>query len=162
METATQDNLAVRAAHREHARTVRSAGKEAGEEIGVRDDLTKLDEILAQEFSEEFVNGMRNRIIHGYMRYGPASYNATTVDLPKAAKDRIEKYLETGNTEWLVDAANMVMLEFMYPQHRGAHFHADGDESEEHPRATYAARTYRNSRPTRGQGRRWFYRYEGG
>jgi hypothetical protein len=43
---------------------------------------------------------------------------------------RTEKYKDTGNTEWLVDAANFLMFEFMYPKHRKAHFRAtEGGES---------------------------------
>lgn len=42
----------------------------------------------------------------------------------------VEKYQETGNTEYLVDAANYLMFEFMYPQHEKAHFRAtDSGES---------------------------------
>ena len=42
----------------------------------------------------------------------------------------IAKYKETGNTEYLADAANYLMFEFMFPQVAGAHFKAtDSDES---------------------------------
>ena len=42
----------------------------------------------------------------------------------------IQKYLETGNTEYLCDAANYLMFEFMYPQKEGAYFKAtDSSES---------------------------------
>jgi hypothetical protein len=33
-------------------------------------------------------------------------------------EDRLQKYKETGNTEFLVDVANMAMIEFMFPQHK--------------------------------------------
>ena len=36
----------------------------------------------------------------------------------------LKKYNSTGNTEYLVDAANYLMFEFMYPQHPKAHFKA--------------------------------------
>ena len=36
----------------------------------------------------------------------------------------VKKYLETGNTEYLCDAANYLMFEFMYPQVPGAYFEA--------------------------------------
>lgn len=36
----------------------------------------------------------------------------------------IKKYLKTGNTEYLCDAANYLMFEFMYPQKNDAYFKA--------------------------------------
>lgn len=40
------------------------------------------------------------------------------------------KYRETGNTEYLLDAGNYAMFEYMYPQHEKAHFRAtDSSES---------------------------------
>ncbi len=42
----------------------------------------------------------------------------------------MKKYLETGNTEYLCDAANYLMFEYMYPQKEGAYFKAtSSDES---------------------------------
>ena len=38
--------------------------------------------------------------------------------------DVSKKYNSTGNTEYLVDASNYLMFEFMYPQHPKAHFKA--------------------------------------
>lgn len=43
----------------------------------------------------------------------------------KALKDAqlcIQKYEETGNTEFLADAANFLMIEFMYPSIEGAKY----------------------------------------
>jgi hypothetical protein len=37
---------------------------------------------------------------------------------------RIDKYRETGNVEYLVDAANFAMIEFMHPKHERAHYKA--------------------------------------
>lgn len=43
---------------------------------------------------------------------------------------RLIKYLNTGNTEWLMDAANQLMIEFKRPQVKGAGFRAtDSGES---------------------------------
>ena len=42
----------------------------------------------------------------------------------------IDKYKNTGNREYLCDAANYIMFEFMYPQKDGAYFRAtDSGES---------------------------------
>ena len=87
-------------------------------------------EILREDFSEEFVTHMKNRILVGSRKYGPVCFNIKRVKMIKSALKRIDIYLETGNTEFLVDAANLLMIEFMYPMHPRAHFRAtDDDES---------------------------------
>jgi hypothetical protein len=80
------------------------------------------EQILATEFSEPFVELMRNRMVAGFYRYGPRSENAGRIDELASLRKRLEKYEETGNTEYLVDAANIAMVEFMQPQHPKAHF----------------------------------------
>lgn len=43
---------------------------------------------------------------------------------------RIGQYRATGNTEWLMDAANYLMFEFMHPSHEDAHYRStDSAES---------------------------------
>lgn len=42
--------------------------------------------------------------------------------------DRLRKYAETGNTEFLVDAANFAMIEFMLPSHPNAFFEGTDDD----------------------------------
>lgn len=88
-------------------------------------------EILQTEFSENFVQGMRHRMIISYYKYGliadgfPHKVNAIT-----SLTDRLRKYSETGNTEFLVDAANFAMIEFMHPAHPNAFYAAtDSDQS---------------------------------
>ena len=52
------------------------------------------------------------------------------LDHNKEIEPRLNKYLETGNTEWLIDIANFAMIEFMYPSVSGAAFRGtDSDES---------------------------------
>ena len=46
------------------------------------------------------------------------------IDALESAKARVAQYKETGNTEWLIDAANFIMMEFMHPSHANAHFRA--------------------------------------
>lgn len=77
------------------------------------------------EFSSEFVHYMKNRMEMSYAKYGPikAAYPHKINALDSAEK-RIRLYQETGNTEWLVDAANFLMIEFMLPSHVKAHFRA--------------------------------------
>ncbi len=82
------------------------------------------EEILAKEFSEEFVQGMRNRIVVGFLRYGPSKQNVKIKAAVVWLEERLEMYQKTGNTEFLVDIANFAMLEFMFPSHQEAHYHA--------------------------------------
>lgn len=84
------------------------------------------------EFSQAFVDYMKNRMAVSYAKYGPvkAAY-PHKVNAIESAQRRIEKYHETGNTEWLVDAANFLMIEFMLPSHPQAHFR--GTDSNESP-----------------------------
>ena len=46
------------------------------------------------------------------------------VDALKSAELCVDKYRKTGNTEYLCNAANYLMFEFMYPQVPGVHFTA--------------------------------------
>lgn len=84
------------------------------------------------EFSFEFIRLMKNRMDFSYYKYGmikdayPHKVNAL-----ESMEKRLEKYRQTGNTEWLVDAANFLMIEFMLPAHPKAHFKAT--ESHESP-----------------------------
>ena len=45
------------------------------------------------------------------------------LDLPSLEK-RLQLYRETGNTEYLLDAINFAMIEFMCPRHPKAHYAA--------------------------------------
>ena len=42
---------------------------------------------------------------------------------------RINKYKETGNTEFLADVANFAMIEFMYPSIEGAKYTPTGTDA---------------------------------
>jgi len=63
---------------------------------------------------------MRNRMVMGAFRYGLLARHALdTYDLPREAFKRIEKYCYTQNLEYLVDAANMCMLEYTKASRQG-------------------------------------------
>lgn len=84
------------------------------------------------EYSEKFDRLRQNRMAVSYFKYGPieVNYGQRLVMALPTLKKRIQLYEETGNTEWLVDAANMCMIECMFPQHPNAHFRAtDSNES---------------------------------
>ena len=83
------------------------------------------------EFSPEFVQGMANRMAVSFHKYGlVADGFPTNIDAIASLHQRLDKYAETGNTEWLMDVANFAMIEFMHPRHEGAYFAGtDSDQS---------------------------------
>ena len=89
------------------------------------------DDIISEEFWLKMKARMLTSHYKYFPKYGPlsASYPAK-IDSLATAEQRIGLYEETGNTEWLVDAANQLMIEFMLPGHPNAHFRAtDSNES---------------------------------
>lgn len=88
------------------------------ERVGTRED------ILRRDYSEEFDQLRKNRMVQSHYKYGwvRETYPTKLADAIASMEKRIELYKETGNTEWLVDAANFAMIEFMHPQHPQACF----------------------------------------
>lgn len=86
---------------------------------------------MSTEFSSEFVDGMRARMEVSHAKYGPIrDAYPHKVNAMESLQKRIDRYIETGNTEWLMDVANFAMIEFMLPAHPRAHFKAtDSHES---------------------------------
>ena len=85
-----------------------------------------------EEYSERFDELRKNRVKTSYYKYGSVKINfgEQLVEAIPTAEVCIEKYRQTGNTEYLCDAANYLMFEFMYPQKEGAFFRAtDSNES---------------------------------
>lgn len=81
---------------------------------------------FSKEYSLEFDELRKERVKLSFFKYGPAEENykkGYSKALP-SAENCIKKYNETGNTEYLIDAANYLMFEYMYPQHEKAHFRA--------------------------------------
>ena len=93
------------------------------------------EEILSRDWSKDFIALMQNRIVVSHHKYGWMSQNYPELaQAVKSIQTRLEKYLETGNTEWLVDVANFAMIEFKHPSLQNAHFH--GTDSSESPGLT--------------------------
>lgn len=91
----------------------------------------------SSEWSEEFLQGMRDRMSMSYFKYGPVrDAYPSKVNALESLRARVEKYEQTGNTEWLMDAANFCMIEFMCPAHKRAHFKAT-DSADSPGRAAY-------------------------
>jgi len=90
--------------------------------VKVNATMPSLDELRQTEWSPLFETLMRNRLIMGafrYERFGPGKSNYPTAT---EAIRRILNYIETGNTESLVDAANMLLIEFEFGRHPNKHF----------------------------------------
>lgn len=84
------------------------------------------EQILSTEYSEQFDTLRKNRMEVSFHKYGPikVNYGEKLVSGIGNLEKRLELYKETGNTEYLCDIANFAMIEFMYPQHPGAHFNS--------------------------------------
>ena len=87
--------------------------------------MPSLTELRRTEWSDEFAQLMRNRLVMGAFRYGRLATGAG-VGLGRVASiaKRVERYIETGNDELLVDIANLAMVEFMLGVHPTKHFDA--------------------------------------
>jgi hypothetical protein len=93
--------------------------------------IQTVSSVPSSEFSEAFAQGMYDRMAVSYGKYGAvAEAYPKRVDAIASLKKRLEKYEQTGNTEWLMDVANFAMIELMHPRHPEAHFRAtDSRES---------------------------------
>lgn len=88
--------------------------------------------IKSTEYSTRFDELRQNRVEVSYHKYGSAkdNFGEGLVNALETCQLCIDKYKRTGNTEYLVDAANYLMFEFMYPQRKDAYFKAtDSRES---------------------------------
>lgn len=91
--------------------------------------MSDVSKVLATEFSEPFVQGMRDRMVVSFYKYGPvADAYPHKVNAITSLTDRLRKYAETKNTEFLIDAANFAMIEFMCPSVDGAFFAGTDDD----------------------------------
>lgn len=79
------------------------------------------------EANEQFLQGMLDRVDVGFHKYGAIEKGAPKVNLTQCAINCMRKYASTGNTEYLIDASNYLMFEFMHPKHPEAHFKPTDD-----------------------------------
>ena len=100
--------------------------------------------VPVDQIDKEFIQGMFNRMILGFHNYGHMRRKHDRPDNVKNIRIRLDKYLKTGNTEWLMDAANYAMMEFAVPSHANAHYKAT--ESHESPGSAVAGRIIRNKK----------------
>lgn len=94
--------------------------------------MSEIGKSKPAEYSDKFDELRQNRVAISFHKYGTAkdNFGMKLVNALESHDLCIKKYLETGNTEYLCDAANYLMFEFMYPQQAGAFFKAtDSSES---------------------------------
>ena len=87
---------------------------------------------IAKEYSDEVDRMRKNRVQVSFFKYGPAKINfgEGLVKAKSSAEMCIAKYEKTKNREYLLDAMNYLMFEFMYPSIEGTYFKAtDSSES---------------------------------
>lgn len=94
----------------------------------VGDKTETHEDLLTSEWSAKFERLMRNRLLMGRFRYGRMDRTADTgYDRIGSALRRLARYQETGNMEFLVDAANLCLMEFEHGEHPNRHFEAADD-----------------------------------
>lgn len=101
--------------------------------------LTLPDQVPDTEVSIPFLQGMVNRMAMSYFKYGAIPDAKGKFDFIESLYKRLQLYIDgdldkeikAGNTEWLIDAANFAMIEFMIPGHPGAYF--EGTDSDKSP-----------------------------
>lgn len=83
------------------------------------------------QVSVDFLRGMAARMAMSFEKYGDyREAYPEKIDALASMDVRVKKYRETGNTEYLIDAANFLMIEFMAPRRAGASFTpTDSDQS---------------------------------
>jgi hypothetical protein len=79
--------------------------------------------VPSTEVSQRFLQRMVDRMATSFFKYGAVAQGfPSRVDALATLRRCVEKYEQTGNAEYLVDAANYAMIESMHPRFAGAHF----------------------------------------
>jgi len=83
-----------------------------------------LEELRQTEWIPEFEQYMRNRLVMGAIRYETFKEKIADnkYDCIGYVKKKLDDYKQTGNLECLVDAANLLMIEFASPTIPNTHF----------------------------------------
>lgn len=86
---------------------------------------------LEREYSTEFDKLRKSRVEVSFYKYGAArdNFGSGRVDAIGSLELCLDKFKETGNTEYLLDVANYAMFRYMFP-FPGEYFKAtDSSES---------------------------------
>lgn len=86
--------------------------------------------IESSEYSKEVDKMRYNRVEQSFHKYGSArnNFGDKLVNALESSKMCVDKYKQTKNKEYLLDAMNYLMFEFMYPQMDGVYFKATSSE----------------------------------
>ena len=90
------------------------------------------NDILKTEYDRDIDFKRQNLVIQSYFKYGPAKHNfgEHLVNALDTMSQCVCKYDQTHNKEYLLDAMNYLMFEYMYPSYKDAYFkHTDSDGS---------------------------------
>ena len=93
---------------------------------------TDIQKILSTEYSQRFDEIRKAMMVASYFKYGAMRENYSDfkcMDALGNIEKRLQKYKETGNTEFLADVANFAMIEFMYPSIEGAKYQPTDDDA---------------------------------
>ena len=91
--------------------------------------LQVYESLRRSEWSTEFENRMRNRLIMGAIRYGKLGWwRKPKYDRVASIIKRLELYRQTGNREYLVDCANLALVEYVEGNHPKKHFKSADDD----------------------------------
>ena len=98
-----------------------------------RKTITMLkNEILKMEYNKDVDLKRQDLVIQSYFKYGPAKHNfgEHLVKALPTMSQCVCKYDETHNKEYLLDAMNYLMFEYMYPSYKDAYLKpTDSNES---------------------------------
>ena len=92
--------------------------------------LPSLAHLKKISWNQKFEQLMRNRLIIGSFRYETFDQKKLTgdrYDYAKYIRTKLSYYEDSGNTEALVDIANLALLEFSFGSHPKKHFYALDD-----------------------------------
>lgn len=87
------------------------------------------DSVPSDQIDLPFIQGMLDRMAFGYHNYGHMRRKLDRPDNIKNIQIRLKEYKKTGNTEFLMDAANFAMMEFAVPSHPDAFFKPTGSDA---------------------------------
>ena len=114
------------------------------------------DSVPSDEIDIPFIQGMLDRMAFGFHNYGHMRRYDNTPNSLANIKIRLEKYESSKNTEFLMDAANFCMMEFVRPFFPDAFFKPT--EKHESPgaivggRLVYGKEDYISSRKIQREG----------
>jgi len=94
------------------------------------EQMPNKDELIETEWSHQFEQLMKNRLIMGAFRYGVIVDGSKLKGTKRTEyiQVKLEQYKVDGNAEHLVDIANFCLVEFREENHPHFHFSAKDDK----------------------------------